>query len=299
MPSFAGQDFCSPPSVREGGQALGKKQYPPPQPSPARGEGVSRAGGNHLKVPMAAPNMRIGLLGGSFNPPHAAHRQISLAALKRLGLDQVWWLVSPGNPLKEAGKAPDLETRITAARAVARHPKIVVTGFEGAPAKAARRSAYTVDTISFLKRSYPSVDFVWLMGADNLASFHRWREWERIFGLVPIAVLDRPGYRLKARASRAAQRFAFAALDESDARGLPGMEPPAWTLLTLPLSSLSSTRLRGDKEAEPPANKARKATKAVRELAKKVEKSAKRQKKKDVKKDKKDTKKSKKAAKRH
>jgi nicotinate-nucleotide adenylyltransferase len=243
------------------------------------GKKDSKRPAQHLKVPMAAPNMRVGLLGGSFNPPHAAHRQISLAALKRLALDQVWWLVSPGNPLKDAGRMPDLEARIAAARAVARHPKIVVTGFEGARAEAARRSAYTVDTISFLRRRYPFVDFVWLMGADNLALFHRWREWERIFGLVPIAVLDRPGYRLKAQASRAAQRFAFAVLDETDARGLPGMEPPAWTLLTLPLSSLSSTRLRGGKEAEPPANKARKAAKAVKKLAKKVEKSAKQQKK--------------------
>lgn len=223
-----------------------------------------------LKVPIAAPNMSIGLLGGSFNPPHAAHRQISLAALKRLGLDQVWWLVSPGNPLKDAGKAPDLKARIEAARAVARHPRIVVTGFEGA-----RRSAYTIDTIRFLKRRYPSVDFVWLMGADNLASFHRWRAWEELLGLVPIAVLDRPGYRLKARASRAAQRFAFAALDETDAHGLAGMEPPAWTLLTLPLSSLSSTRLRGGKDATPPQAKTRKTAKQAKKVAKKAEKAAK------------------------
>jgi nicotinate-nucleotide adenylyltransferase len=224
----------------------------------------------HLKVPIAAPNMSIGLLGGSFNPPHAAHRQISLAALKRLGLDQVWWLVSPGNPLKDAGKGPDLKARIEAARAVARHPRIVVTGFEGA-----RRSAYTIDTIRFLKRRYPSVDFVWLMGADNLASFHRWRAWEELLGLVPIAVLDRPGYRLKARASRAAQRFAFAALDETDAHGLAGMEPPAWTLLTLPLSSLSSTRLRGGKDATPPQAKTRKTAKQAKKVAKKAEKAAK------------------------
>jgi nicotinate-nucleotide adenylyltransferase len=224
----------------------------------------------HLKVPIAAPNMSIGLLGGSFNPPHAAHRQISLAALKRLGLDQVWWLVSPGNPLKDAGKAPDLKARIEAARAVARHPRIVVTGFEGA-----RRSAYTIDTIRFLKRRYPSVDFVWLMGADNLASFHRWRAWEELLGLVPIAVLDRPGYRLKARASRAAQRFAFAALDETDAHGLAGMEPPAWTLLTLPLSSLSSTRLRGGKDATPPQGKTRKTAKQAKKVAKKAKKAAK------------------------
>ena len=120
----------------------------------------------------------------------------------------------------------------------------MVTGFE-----AGRGSAYTVDTLRFLKRRYPSVNFVWLMGADNLVSFHRWRAWETLFRLVPIAVLDRPGYRLKARASRAAQRFSSAAVDETDAPGLSGMEPPAWTLLTLPLSSLSSTALRGGKSA--------------------------------------------------
>jgi nicotinate-nucleotide adenylyltransferase len=222
----------------------------------------------HLKVPMAAPNMRIGLLGGSFNPAHAAHRQISLAALKRLRLDQVWWLVSPSNPLK--AKAPDLETRIAIAREVAHHPKIVVTGFE-----AGRNSAYTVDTIRFLRRRYPAVNFVWLMGADNLVSFHRWRAWETLFRLVPIAVLDRPGYRLKARASRAAQHFALAALDETDAPGLPGMEPPAWAFLTLPLSSLSSTRLRGAKEATLAPGKPRKAAKAAKKEVKKALKAAK------------------------
>ena len=211
----------------------------------------------HLKVPLAAPSMRIGLLGGSFNPAHAAHRQISLVALKRLRLDQVWWLMSPNNPLK--AKAPDLETRIAVALEVAHHPKIVVTGFE-----AGRNSAYTVDTIRFLKRRYPSVNFVWLMGADNLVSFHRWRAWEALFRLVPIAVLDRPGYRLKARASRAAQRFASAALDETDAPGLLRMEPPAWTLLTLPLSSLSSTRLRGAKGATTAHVTPRKAAKAAK-----------------------------------
>jgi len=251
---------------------------------------------------MAAPNMRIGLLGGSFNPAHAAHRQISLAALKRLRLDQVWWLVSPGNPLKAKAKTPDLETRITIARAVAHHPKIVVTGFEGARAGALSGSAYTIDTIRFLKRRYPTVNFVWLMGADNLVSFHRWRSWETLFRLVPIAVLDRPGYRLKARASRAAQRFASAAIDETDAPGLPGMEPPAWTLLTLPLSSLSSTRLRGGKEATPssgPSRKAAKAAKAAKKEIKQAVKAAKRRVKKDAKQAKRDakaTKKSKKKA---
>ena len=248
----------------------------------------------HLKVPLAAPNMRIGLLGGSFNPAHAAHRHISLAALKRLHLDQVWWLVSPSNPLKAKTKAPDLGDRVAAARAITRHPRIVVTGFEGARAKGAQGSVYTIDTVRFLKRRYPSVDFVWLMGADNLASFHRWRAWEKLFGLVPIAVLDRPGYRLKARASRAAQRFAFAALDESDAPGLAGIEPPAWTLLTLPLSSLSSTSLRGGKAA---AKQPRKAAKAAKKEVKKAEKAAKRRVKKDAKQAKRDTKATKKSKK--
>jgi nicotinate-nucleotide adenylyltransferase len=254
------------------------------------GKKDSNRSAQHLKVPLAAPNMRIGLLGGSFNPPHAAHRQISLAALKRLELDQVWWLVSPGNPLKDAGNAPDLERRIEAARAVSRHPKIVVTGFE-----AGRRSPYTVDTLSFLRRRYPSAQFVWLMGADNLASFHLWRGWERIFGLVPIAVLDRPGYRLKARASRAAQRFAFAALDETDARGLAGMQPPAWTLVTIPLSSLSSTRLRGAKGSTAARVTPRKATKAAKKEVKKALKAAKRRVKKDAKQAKRDAKATKKS----
>jgi nicotinate-nucleotide adenylyltransferase len=224
----------------------------------------------HLKVPPAAPNMRIGLLGGSFNPAHEAHRRISVAALKRLGLDQVWWLVSPGNPLKQDQKTPALGKRVAAARAAAAHPKIVVTGFEGAAG-----SAYTVDTIRLLKRRYPSVDFVWLMGADNLAGFHRWRSFEEIFKLVPIAVFDRPGFRLKALASRAAQRFGFAHVDESDTRGLAGLVPPAWSMLTLPLSSLSSTGLRGGSAKPKPSPKKAKSGKAAK-VEKKAAKQAKK-----------------------
>lgn len=253
----------------------------------------------YLKVPLAAPNMRIGLLGGSFNPAHAAHRQVSLGALKRLRLDQVWWLVAPSNPLKTKSKTPDLETRVATAKAVARHPRIVVTGFEGARPGASGGSTYTIDTIRFLKRRYPSVKFVWLMGADNLAAFHRWRSWERLFGLLPIAVLDRPGYRLKSRASRAAQRFASAAIDETDAPGLAGIEPPAWAFLTLPLSSLSSTRLRAGRGGLPSSRVSRKTAKAARKEVKKAVKTAKRHAKKDAKKAKRDakaTKKSKKKA---
>ena len=197
---------------------------------------------NATRLPMAAPNMRIGLLGGSFNPAHEAHREISLTALKRLGLDQVWWLVTPGNPLKDPSKLASLESRVEAARKTARHPRIEVSGFDDE-----NGTAYTIDLLTKLKRRFPAVNFVWLMGADNLAEFHRWRAWQHIFELMPIAVLDRPGFRMKARASKAAQRFALYQVDESDAGGLARLEPPAWTILTHRLSRLSSTALRARK----------------------------------------------------
>lgn len=195
--------------------------------------------GAHLKIPVAAPGMRIGLLGGSFNPPHEAHRDISLTALKRLGLDRVWWLVTPGNPLKDVSKLPGLAERVENAEAIARHPKIDVTGFDGS-----KGTGYTIDLLKALTQRYPGVGFVWLMGADNLVDFHRWKSWPEIFKLMPIAVLDRPGFRLKAQASQAARRFAPYYVDESDAAGLALLEPPAWTILTHKLSELSSTELR-------------------------------------------------------
>ncbi|HEV7463920.1 MAG TPA: nicotinate-nucleotide adenylyltransferase [Methyloceanibacter sp.] len=191
---------------------------------------------------MAAPHMRIGLLGGSFNPPHEAHLEISLTALKRLGLDQVWWLVSPGNPLKDASKLPSLKKRVAAAQEAASHPRIEVTGFAGE-----KGSPYTIDLLTELKRRFPGVAFVWLMGADNLSDVHRWRAWQEIFAIMPIAVFDRPGFRLKARASKAAQRFSAYHVDESDAAGLAWLVPPAWTILSHPLSRLSSTELRAKK----------------------------------------------------
>ena len=187
---------------------------------------------------MAAPGMCIGLLGGSFDPSHEAHRDISLTALKRLGLDQVWWLVTPGNPLKDVSKLPDLDKRVTAAETVAAHPGIKVTGFDGGGA------GYTIDLLKALKQRFPEVHFVWLMGADNLAQFHRWKAWAEIFAAMPIAVLDRPGYRLKAKASQVAQRFAPYYVDETDAPGLALLDPPAWTILSQRLSGLSSTALR-------------------------------------------------------
>ena len=222
-----------------------QKKHPLPQPFPSRGEGVRRASGklsrSTTNLPLAAPRMRIGLLGGSFNPPHAAHRQISLTALKRLGLDQVWWLVSPANPLKDPAKLPGLDERIAAAEKVASHPRIAVTAFSGNG-----KSLYTVDVLTAIKRRHPGVNFVWLMGADNLADIHRWRAWQTIFTLMPIAVLDRPGYRLRALASQGAQRFADFHVDESDAAGLALLAPPAWTVISHKLSGLSSTALRGE-----------------------------------------------------
>ncbi|MFD0985883.1 nicotinate-nucleotide adenylyltransferase [Methyloligella solikamskensis] len=190
------------------------------------------------RTPLAFPGMRIGLLGGSFNPAHEAHRHITLTALKRLQLDQVWWLVTPGNPLKEQ-TGPGIEERAASAAAMARHPKIEVTDFEKG-----HRSAYTVDTIRYLKRRYPETRFVWLMGADNMADMHRWKDWRALFQMVPVAVFDRPGFRMKARAGKAAQFFARDFVDSGDAAGLALMHPPAWTIVTLPLSSLSSTEIR-------------------------------------------------------
>ncbi|MFY9643485.1 MAG: nicotinate-nucleotide adenylyltransferase [Rhodomicrobium sp.] len=195
-----------------------------------------------LRPPPAQRPMRIGLLGGSFNPPHAAHRLISLAALKRLRLDQVWWMVTPGNPLKVRSALLPLAERIRLCREVSRHPRIKVTGFE-----AGIGTAYTERSLSFLRRRFPSVQFVWLMGADNLAGFHRWNEWQAIFGLMPIAVEDRPEWRYRALASPSASRFRRFRIPEAEAATLPSLAPPAWSYLSGPLSKLSSTALRAAK----------------------------------------------------
>lgn len=191
------------------------------------------------KLPPHAPGLKIGLLGGSFNPAHEGHRGASLMALNRLGLDRVWWLVSPANPLKDArGLAPHA-TRVAAAAEHAREPRIEVTGIE-----AEIGARYTYQTIRYLKRRCRGVHFVWIMGADNLAVFDRWQHWREIAASVPIAVIDRPGSTLFATHARAALALAPYRHDESEGRRFASMKPPAIIFLHGPRSSLSSTALR-------------------------------------------------------
>jgi nicotinate-nucleotide adenylyltransferase len=190
-------------------------------------------------IPAFANGMRIGLLGGSFNPPHAAHRAISLFALKRLQLDRIWWLVTPGNPLKDVSDLRVLEARVDAARAVANDPRIVVSCLE-----ALIGTRYSFDTIRYLRRHCPAVRFVWIMGADNLAQFHRWQSWQRIAAEVAIAVIDRPPTSFRALAAPAARALARSRVPTNAAATLADRRPPAWVFLTGLKSSLSSTEMR-------------------------------------------------------
>ena len=183
--------------------------------------------------------MRIGLFGGSFDPPHEGHVLVSRVALTRLGLDRLWWLVTPGNPLKDAKELPSLEARIAACRKLAIDPRIVVTGVE-----AQIRTRITYDTLRYLRLRCPGVRFVWIMGADNLLHFHRWRHWREIARLVPIAVIDRPPQSFRAMASPAAQALARYRLPESQAGRLAERRAPAWVFLTGMKLNLSSTGLR-------------------------------------------------------
>lgn len=194
---------------------------------------------DRLPIPFHGAGARIGLLGGSFNPPHAGHRAISLFAMKRLRLDQIWWLVTPGNPLKRNDAPPPIDRRLAEARACANHPRIVVTDLE-----AAIGTRFTDDTIAFLRRRCPGARFVWLMGADNLAEFHRWRNWRRLATRLPIAVIDRPPMTFRALASPAARRLELCRLDECRAARLAEASPPAWVFLHGIKSPLSSTELR-------------------------------------------------------
>ena len=191
------------------------------------------------RLPAHCAGMRIGLFGGSFNPPHAGHRLAALTALRRLKLDRVWWLVTPGNPLKHNAALPCLAQRMLAARQLAADPRIIVTGIE-----AQIGTRYTYDTLRWLTRHCPGVRFVWIMGADNLVSFHHWQRWRDIAALLPVCVIDRPLATLKAASSPAARALARWRVDESRAATLPGRTPPAYVFLHGQRSPLSSTQLR-------------------------------------------------------
>ena len=189
-------------------------------------------------LPYAASDQVIGLLGGSFDPAHRGHVHITRESLKRFGLDRVWWLISPGNPLKSRGPAP-LEARMAKAREVMQHPKVLVTDLE-----VDLGTRYTIDTLRALRSRYPNVRFVWLMGADNLASFHIWQDWRWIMENIPMGILARPGDRLSARRSVAADVYATARIKGPASQLLGRSQAPAWCYVNLPLSDASSSKIR-------------------------------------------------------
>lgn len=193
-------------------------------------------------LPPARPGMTIGLLGGSFDPAHRGHAHITREALKRFGLDQVWWLVTPGNPLKPVGPAP-MARRVNVARQVMQHPRVAVTDLE-----VHLGTRYTAETLAQLFARYPGVRFVWLLGADNFATLHRWDNWDWIMRNVPVGILARPGQRISARMSRAAGLFERYRLRGREAARLGRTAPPAWCFVNVPMDSSSSSaiRARGD-----------------------------------------------------
>ncbi|MGD2131838.1 MAG: nicotinate-nucleotide adenylyltransferase [Maricaulaceae bacterium] len=196
-----------------------------------------------LSGELLAPGMRVGLFGGSFNPVHAGHLHVAREAMRRLGLHRIWWMVSPQNPLKSSKETDDYWRRMAAVWQIADRPGFVVSDIE-------RRleTPYTSATVTALKTRYPRVNFVWVMGADNLAGLHRWNEWRKLMEAVPVAVIARPGDRpsdaLRARLGPAAQIYRHARVDQSEASALALMKPPAWTYITAPLHPHSSTALR-------------------------------------------------------
>ena len=186
--------------------------------------------------PVARKGMVIGLLGGSFDPAHRGHVHITREALKRMGLDRVWWLVSPGNPLKAKGPAP-LVDRMARARAVMRDPRVVVTDLE-----TRLGTRFTAETLERLRALYPGVRFVWLIGADNLGQFHRWERWEDILHMVPVGVLARPGWGVRGRMSKAARIYGGDLVDRGEV--LRTKRAPAWCFVNLPMDASSSTAIR-------------------------------------------------------
>ena len=197
--------------------------------------------------PIVGKGQTVGLFGGSFDPAHEGHVQVTLEALKRFGLDHVWWLVSPGNPIKSRGPA-DLGARLEWARALMDHPRVQITAIE-----AELGTTITADTLARLRKIYPDVRFVWIMGADNLANLHRWFRWREVMQSVPVGVLARPGSVLSAPLSRAAFLYRRNRVAAQDARSLPLRPAPAWCYLPIPLRHESSTDLRQNGAWQSPA----------------------------------------------
>tara|TARA_R110002020_G_scaffold59673_3_gene162510 strand:+ start:1417 stop:2058 length:642 start_codon:yes stop_codon:yes gene_type:complete len=196
-----------------------------------------------LKMPYVERGMSVGLFGGSFNPPHRGHELVAEIALRRLGLDQLWWMVTPGNPLKNHAELASLEERVALSRKIAPGPRVKVTAFE-----AAHNLHYTAQTLNFVKARNPGIRFVWIMGADNLKHFHHWQDWRGIAQTFPIAVIDRPGSTLAYLSSKMAKTYSHARVDEEDAAVLPFLAAPAWTFIHGPRSPLSSSAIRSEQE---------------------------------------------------
>lgn len=199
---------------------------------------------NRAGLPKARAGMCVGLFGGSFDPPHQGHVNLTRESLKRFGLDRVWWLISPGNPLKDKGPAP-MDRRMAAARQIMQHPHVEITDIEQRLG-----TRYTAETLAGLIRLYPGVRFVWLMGADNLAQFHRWDRWRWIMETVPVGVIARPADRIAARTSPAADRYGFARLRGREAARLAIAAPPAWCFVNVPMVALSSSQIRAQGDWE-------------------------------------------------
>ncbi|MEM7692894.1 MAG: nicotinate-nucleotide adenylyltransferase [Pseudomonadota bacterium] len=205
--------------------------------------------GPYEGLPTSGGGQTVGVFGGSFNPPHAGHRHVAQTALARLRLSALWWLVSPGNPLKTHDELAGLPQRLDAVAALARHPKMRVTA-----AEAALGTRYSADVVRHLAARRPEVRFVFVIGADNLLTFHKWQEWRAIFATMPVAVVSRPSAPLAAIRAPAARAFAAARIDESDAPRLAHARPPAWVFLNAPLKPVSSTDLRRRRRAFAPAS---------------------------------------------
>jgi nicotinate-nucleotide adenylyltransferase len=193
---------------------------------------------------LSPPGARIGLMGGSFNPAHEGHRHLSRLALDHLGLDELWWLVSPQNPLKPAAGMAPLPRRLAQARAFAKDSRLRVTDIERHMG-----TRYTLDTVRALKRLYPRARFVLVLGADNLAQLARWRGWTALFREVPIAVFDRPTYAPRALGGAAAEHFAGRRLEPRWGPTLADRRPPAWVFFHTALNPASSTALRAAQKA--------------------------------------------------